>query len=171
MNGWQRLFCILIVFLYLPISLTFFPTNPWLPLPTSREVLKIIPTDILLLMKEGKVELSIAEFFQQPNIANEKIDWNKYLEGEKSKFTKYQINEDKFVSGKIEVTISNELNKEKHEQIIDDLYSSLTKDYKNKLRWEQLEFLAMVVAFPVFIYVLGLAIGWVYRGFRNGSSK
>jgi len=167
MNGWQRLFFALLVFLYLPITFSLFPSNPWQPLLTTKEVLKIIPTEILLLMRDEKVQLTIGDYLQQPNIANEKIDWDKYIGSEKSNFIKYQIQEDEFIFGKVQVAISKEIKKDKHEKIIDDLYLSLKKDRQKKVLWEQFEYLAMAVAFPALAYLLGLTVGWIYRGFRN----
>lgn len=120
-------------------------------------------------MRDEKVQLTIGDNLQQPNIANEKIEWDKYIRSEKSNFIKYQIEKDEFVFGKVEIAISKEIKKDEHEKIIDGLYFSLKKDRQKKVLWEQFEYLAMAVVFPALAYLLGLTVGWIYRGFRNHS--
>lgn len=171
LNGWQRLFCALLVFLYIPITVAIFPSNPWLPIPTVSEILKEIPTQTLLLMKENKVKLFIGNELQSSHNVNEKIDWDAYIRSQESNFKRYEIKENEFTSAQIEVSITNELNREKHEEIIDDLYSSFNKAYKKKVYWEQFEFLAIALVFPGILYLLGLTVAWVYRGFQVQNSK
>lgn len=156
LNGWQRLYFAILIFIYLPIAGITVSERIYIPTLTDKQFLEKTPTDLLLLMKDKKAFLN--------NHAN-KPDWDIFVDSNKFILLEYDFG----YSWRYTVAIDNSIGEEKAKAMGTELGRALASDYNQKALIARAKILATFIAVALFIYLFGWALGWVYRGFRKNK--
>lgn len=150
MSGWQRLFIAIIAFIYLPVVAILFLSTPTIYPLTSDEILKIAPTEALLGIKEGKISLS------------SELSFKKYLDD-----IQHPLIYENILNKNFSLEFTDEVNTKDRKRITKEFQMSLDSTFKRNVLTEKIVFLLLAVLPPVFLYLFGLTIGWVLRGFKK----
>lgn len=150
MTGWQRLFTATLAFIYIPLVVILFPSTPTIYPLSNEEILKITPTDALVLMHAEKISLS------------SELSMKKYLDG-----FQYPLIYENILNKSYSLEFTDEVNIEDRKRITKEFQMSLDSTFKRKVLIEKIEFLLIALLPPIFFYIFGLTIGWVFRGFKK----
>lgn len=173
-NGWQRLYLVALVLFYLPM-LVYLTTLLDVPKRlTQQKLIEILPSDIqTMTSKPNGLEIS-AEIKPPPAALDPKnIDTNS--EAYKSQLDRDITNLRLFGytvvfggdSWSAVISYPAFTTEEEAKKIHDDVGVVLDREYMKQSIFERVIFFLKGLFFAAFVYLVGLGLGWVVKGFRE----
>ena len=154
LNGWQRLFFAVLIFIYIPIVGITVYERPYVAGLTEKQFLEKTPTDLLLLMKDKRAFLN--DHANKPN-------WDIFVDSDKFIMLEYDFG----YSWRYTVAVDKNIGEEKASAMGTELGKALASDYNQKALVIRAKMLATFSAIAIFAYLFGWTLGWIYRGFKK----
>lgn len=166
LNGWQRIYAVLFVFLYFPVLITI------------AVGVYVDPTKSIVIEENLKIELTKRKINIEIKVLKD-ADYSNTttkLSTAQELATKEKINEIIEIQGsnyywKYFLQINKEVEEKIQQEISSILYNEIENEFRKKYFQEIIKIvgLGMVIAF--FIYAFGYAIGWVIKGFKHSKES
>jgi hypothetical protein len=167
LNGWQRLFIVITIFIQLPITILF-SHQQLIASPTA----KVLEAKFKAIAESEKITQSVVindEVTFTAPVKNESTELIELLrESERRGLGKFvAFNATNNYSSRYYVYLDNRLNEQQQLKIGNLLQNLIDKEFRDeRLKYYAISF-AYSILISILIYVLGMAIGWVIKGFRK----
>ena len=166
LNGWQRIYAVLFVFLYFPLLITFSVSVYVDPIKANviEEKLKIE-----LAKKKINIEIKVLKDADYSNTTTKLSTAQELAKKEK-------INELIEIQGsnfywKYYLQINKEVEEKIQQEISSILYNEIENEFRKKYINEAIKIVGFGMVIAFFIYVFGYAIGWVIKGFKHSKES
>ena len=164
LNGWQRIYTVLVIFLYFPLLIAI-SVNVYVE-PTNSKVI------------EEKLQNELTK--RKINIEIEVLKDEEYSSSPTKLSTIQQLADKEKTHDRIEIQGSNyywkyylQINKEvvenTQQEISIILHKEIEEEFREKYIKEIIEIFGLGIAIAIFIYMFGYAIGWVVKGFKQSK--
>lgn len=156
LNGWQRIFCAFIAFIYFPIAVYLISEEKYNDRITESQILKIISKELLteIVNKKAFLDNSNAPKGFIPDV---------YLEPEK--FMVIDYNFGYYLDYKL--IINKDVGEARAKVMGEDFGKALANEYSKKSFWARLEQFFFFLMVATAIYMFGWTLGWIKKGFSE----
>lgn len=158
LNGWQRIFCAFIAFIYLPMAIYAISEKKYIDRLTDEQVVKIMSTKLLT------------------EIANKKAVF--YDKNKPWFYPDVYLNEDKFevidydlgYEWKYRLVVDKSVGEPTAKEMVEEFSKALGNEYSKKSFWARLEQFFFFLLGATAIYLFGWTLGWIKKGFKENKN-
>ena len=164
LNGWQRIYAVLVVFFYLPLLIAI-TVNVYVE-PTSS---KVIQEKLETELAKKKINIEIAVLSEE-EFSNKPTKLSQVLKLEEKEKTHDRIE----VQGsnyywKYFLEIKKETDDKLQLEVSKILFQKIEQEFREKFLFEIIEIFGIGITIVFFIYMFGYAIGWIVKGFKQSK--
>lgn len=175
LNGWQRLYAVLVAFFYLPV--VFLVAQDMVPpVPSIEEIVSRLPNGSKDLTKGNVISLSYtpeAKGHFSGNLATGKIDWEKVIVADKEykiyETVEFLLSERYGFGWDFQMDVLEKIPDSKLNGLGSEIYQAIVSAHASAITVMYLQLAAKALIVALMVYLFGYAVGWVYVGFRGGK--